>query len=739
VDASPTVFYAQPDGVRSLVRFEVTGIDAPAGRLRVFDRNRRLLGTAGVLRATDRMVGELWLDLQGPTSVVSELEAPGLRGPFRTAHRLSPGRRWTIHLITVADPAGLARSLNTLRPIHRAVQTSLYRTSSVVTNPLPVSSSIAALDHVPFLQMAERGLEVEREYAIPMGAAAYVPPGVYLPKTAAMVLGEIGVRVMVCESGGDTPYEWWELPGGSRTLVVSVPNGSTPEALGFQLSQNEMTGRVESWLSTTALLFSPDAAAGTAVVLNSDADALSGALASLASWNSRFAFPRIVVGNELALLEELESGAVSTPLAAPRAIHQPVAPGEANHAAVATMRAHAAEARTHDLTRVFCSAVSANGSDLKTMAAYIATAVPGTVVLNPSPYARSDLVRMSDGSERLATDVPGIGYAFFPDEGSGGEAGGWHSIGSTRSAQGELLRVTIDGATGAISSLVQTPDGREWVRPDSAGLNAVQEARLERVTTLRLGGVATRLLISRRVPRIGTITITVTLYDGLPWLDITNEAENTSHAEIRYEYHFNVDAPRVSWEIPAGSEETPAPVPVLEHLRWISIADHDGTLMFRGLEALQASVEADGTLISYSSGGVSRYRLTQLARYSSRDMPWVFGWDTEPMAVARARPNGMDLLPRFGSLITVEQVGVAVPGVRPAADGYGIIVYLQETLGVSRPVPVGPAVLRFRNAEKVDFLERYKEEIPVRADGVAQIPLPANGVVAVRLSGLELA
>jgi hypothetical protein len=74
VRAEPTVFRANPDGRQVLVRFYVTDVDALAGRLRVYDQRRRLLGTAGVIRSGNGLYGELWLPLGRETTVQSELE-----------------------------------------------------------------------------------------------------------------------------------------------------------------------------------------------------------------------------------------------------------------------------------------------------------------------------------------------------------------------------------------------------------------------------------------------------------------------------------------------------------------------------------------------------------------------------------------------------------------------------------------------------------------------------------------
>jgi len=572
-----------------------------------------------------------------------------------------------------------------------------------------------------------------------MGKAAFVPPGVHLPKTGALALAGTGIRVLAREQNDGEPYEWWHVPGASPMLVVSVPEGSTPKALGFDLTPNEMTSRVEYWLASAALRFAPEDTFGTAVVLNPDANQLlPTTLAAVSTWNSRYAYPRIVVGSDISLLEEMQSRQSNTTARAPVSIHQPRMATGADLAAIAHRCASSGAQRTRDLGRVLGSVVEIRASDFETVAAHVATAVAGTVVFNPSPYAHSDLVRMSDGSERLATNVPGLGYAFFPDDALTGEASAWETVSRTYSAEGEQFRVTIDRSSGAISSLAQIADGREWVRPESHGLNSIPGASLLRMTSMRLSGVATRLVLSRRAPNVGTFTTSVTVYDELPWLSIRNETESRRPQEISYRFELALHEPRVSWEIPAGYDEAAVPIPLLEHMRWIRIDDTDGALMLRGFDAPLASVDADGTLTSHAPTGITRYRISPLDRYSSQDMPWVFGWDTEPMEIVRAEPNGTDVLPRFGSLLSVEKVGVTVLGIAPAADGYGAIAYLQETLGVARAATVGPAVLRFRNAEIVDYVERYKEEVPLLPDGTIQVFLPANGVVAVRLSGLEL-
>jgi len=739
VNATTTVFFSHPAGERNLVRFEVTGIEAQAGRLRVFDRSRRLVGTAGVLRSGEGLYGELWLQLDGAATVVSELEAPGIRGPFRTTHRITPARRWTIHLLTIADPVVVRDTLDSLRPIHRAVQAEVIRKSAVTVNPISYSGDISALEHVPFLRLAERATVTEQEFAIPMGNAAYLPPGVHLPKTAAIALAELGVRVMIREQADSVPYEWWDAPGGGRLLVVSVPDGSTPSALGFDSTQNEMVARVENWLSSTALRFEPAEDSGTAVVLNSDLnDSLPNVLSTVEAWNSRFAYPRMVVRTEGTLFDDLQSTADQNAVGLPVSIGVPRPPAQRDLGALADLRESQSRERNEALAAVLSAVVAPGSTNIADVAACVDTAVAGTVVFNSSPFPRSELVRMSDGTDRLATNLPGLGYAFFPDRDVAGAPAGWAEAPTRLSAQGQAFRVTIDGDSGAIGSLTQIANGKAWTRPNSIGLNVLPDARLESVAVSRMDGIATRLTVSRFSPTLDSVISKITLYDDEPWLDISNEIPNAPGDDVEYRFGFQLSEPKVEWEIPAGSESAVAPVSPIEHLRWIRLLDGGESILIRGYQTPLASVDETGALTSFSPAGASRYRLAPMDRYSGQDAAWVFGWNSEPLLVARVEPNGTGLLPRYGPILAFEQAGICVVGLRPAADGFGVIAYLQETLGVSRDVAIRPGVLRFRYAEAVDYLERRREDINIRTDGTAHATVPAHGVVAVRLSGLEL-
>ena len=133
---------------------------------------------------------------------------------------------------------------------------------------------------------------------------------------------------------------------------------------------------------------------------------------------------------------------------------------------------------------------------IRGLAEHLDVALDGTLVLNPSPIPRTDLITMPDGSEQLATDIPALGYAYVLGRSS--TAPKPYAQLGTHSVFGQLLTVRLNPQTGAISSLYHRPNEREWVRFETPGLNAYKGAVLERVTRLRLPEIGMRLIAERR-------------------------------------------------------------------------------------------------------------------------------------------------------------------------------------------------------------------------------------------------
>jgi hypothetical protein len=152
-------------------------------------------------------------------------------------------------------------------------------------------------------------------------------------------------------------------------------------------------------------------------------------------------------------------------------------------------------------------------------------------------------------------------------------------------------------------------------------------------------------------------------------------------------------------------------------------------------------MDQDGGITSYGPSGESRFRLAVLpaGAFVFPDEPWRFGWRMEPAVVAPVPGTGGATLPTFGPLLVLDQTGMAVVGLQPAADGNGVIVYLQELSGRSRIATLGAGVIGFEDARQVDLVERdLGPPAMVMRNGVG-VMLPARGVAAVRLLGVTIA
>jgi hypothetical protein len=125
--------------------------------------------------------------------------------------------------------------------------------------------------------------------------------------------------------------------------------------------------------------------------------------------------------------------------------------------------------------------------------------------------------------------------------------------------------------------------------------------------------------------------------------------------------------------------------------------------------------------------------------WTSPEDPWLQGWSVEPFVTAPVPGTGRATLPSFGSLIAVDQPGIALLDLRRAAGEGGMTVVLQELLGASRDVTLGPGVLAFGGGRRLDFLDRDLGPLTPLPGGGVTLPVPAHGVVAARLTDIALA
>ncbi len=745
VEAEATVFYGHPNGQTTLVRFVARGFNVPAGRLRVYGPRRDQLGTAGMLRTGDVLYGELWLPLERRLSISTELEMPGRRGVIRHQHLLTPLPRWTIYWLTVADPEKLRVELGALDPWRRGVRARLYAAAGVRGNPLAGSVRSPTPDHLTALRLAVSARDLESDFGIPVSPLALAPSDDVLTPTTVAALAGAGVRVVALLESKDDPIGWLEPWRGFWIPVIAWPALRDPASLGFAARDVDMASRIERWLTADPGRAASASRANAALVVGDDTTSVTSFFQAVRRWNGRFAAPRIVIGAEAELFLRGQTGETPMRTGTARTAHRGNAASLGDLSAMRRERESMIEARAHALMAILTSVVpGASPRAFDALAHNVKSRFPGALVLNTSPFTRTDKVRFTDGRDEVVTDVPGLGFAFVidplrPADDRGPAPGQWVSDESDQTLiVSSRVRAALDRESGAISSLLDH-EGRQWVRPDSLGLNTVPHARLESAQQQVLPGVGSRLVVRRRLSDGGLLHSIYTVYEALPWLDIENDAiPSTPSRSLTYQFAFLLHtSATVSWEIPAAAHQLTAPVPYLLHLRWLQIAGGGRSVSFRGYDAPAAAVADDGTLTSYAAPGPSAYRLLLEGERSTPG--WRFGWNTEPLLTIPVAPGGTGRLPSTGSLFRIDQDDIAVLGAKPADHAMdGAIIFLQELSGAPRLVSIQPGLLRFREARRVDFIERDIGPVEGKlGDGIV-LRIGAYQVAAVRLSGLSL-
>jgi hypothetical protein len=743
VDAAATPLFAQPDGLRCLVRFYVSGLDAPAGRLRVFDARGRLLGTAGMLPAADgRLYGELWVALGALNGVRTELAAPGLHAPLVSWHAPHPAPRWTIYWTPLLQAATLDRSLQQLGPIPRSVLALVLHDAGARLNPLPATLPTATGD-VPFLRLVDPALRASRASDLRLATFAAAEATTLQEPTLAAVLAGSGVRRLVVLDSGQAGV--YRLTGWDGTPLVAVAPSPAADAerLGFFEGGRPMAQAVERFLvgaqpgdDTAPSPMVGTGTAASALVVGGAGDQLANATRAVKAWNAGYAYPRIVLGDATAYFDAVERHYGDRIAAWPTIKREPVSPPTLR-AATAAAAARAGERSRRATAMLDCLArlLPQAGTGLDAIARQFALPIPGTLVFNPAPYSRTDVVRLEDGADHVVTDLPALGYAYFPLGMSGG--GEWREMendGQPLTVQTPQFQVALDPGSGAIRSLISPSDGRDWVAEGLFGLNDLGGAGLVETTRWSLAGVGMRIEALRRSAEHGAIRSTVTLYDHLPWIDVTNDAEASGNAAVGYRFAFAISATDAEWEVPAGMGQGTAPLD-LAHLRWMRLMGARGSALLGSLDAAVAHVDETGLLTSFAPKGQARYRiaLAGAGALASRDDPWRFGWGLDPLLTAPVSGTGHGTLPSFGRLLVVDQPAIAIVGVQWAADGDGVIVYLQELSGQQRVATIGAGLIGWTGARLVDLVERDLGAPAMTMVNGASVVLRPNGVAALKL------
>jgi hypothetical protein len=269
VEAVPSLLHGHPDGQATLVRFTVTGVDAPAARLRVIGPGGRLMGTAGLVRRGDLLAGQLWIPLQSALSVRSDLETPVTRGVHRTTHRLTPTVRWTIHWLTLAEPGALRRRLAAAAPSGLEAEVERLTAAGVRINPWSAPPP-GGRDHLDLLRLVVPAHRLSAETGLALSGRALVPA----PERA-------------------DPFVTRALAAAGVAGTVQDEAAADPAALGLDAGRARMAPPVEAWLTT---LSPAPGDAPSVTVVGTDPDFALRAVQTVEEWNGLYAYPRIVVG-----------------------------------------------------------------------------------------------------------------------------------------------------------------------------------------------------------------------------------------------------------------------------------------------------------------------------------------------------------------------------------------------------------------------------------------------------------
>jgi hypothetical protein len=149
-------------------------------------------------------------------------------------------------------------------------------------------------------------------------------------------------------------------------------------------------------------------------------------------------------------------------------------------------------------------------------------------------------------------------------------------------------------------------------------------------------------------------------------------------------------------------------------------------------------VDAAGRLLLHA-GSTCRVRIGYHRGYLLADDPWRFGFGMRPLVAVRADGRGPRGLPTFGRMLDVADPTAAVLAVRPADDGVGVLVFLQDVGGPRRDVVIRPALLTFQGALLTDLAERDVQPAAEAPGGGVLVPIETGGYAAVRLVGVGLA
>jgi hypothetical protein len=343
-----------------------------------------------------------------------------------------------------------------------------------------------------------------------------------------------------------------------------------------------------------------------------------------------------------------------------------------------------------------------------------------------------------------ARDIPAVGYAVFSVvSGESSTPVKGKAVVNGNTMENAYYRITIDSATGGISSLVdketsleladksgpyplntyiyETPEGgRKAVNNMEQRANFVRAipSSAQCVPGMR-GPVATSLIVKSAPKMCSTLEQEVILYEGVKRVDLVNRLnkQETYDAEaVYFAFPFSVKGGSFRFEIADAdmapeAEQLPGTTRDWQTVQnWVEIAGPKASVVWSPIEApliqfgdintgkwLKTLDLANTSLYSYAmnnywttnfkaaQGGKIdlRYALTSRAGGPDRTASSRFGWEVHAPLVAAwvpARNEGPIEKPE-GSFFSVDAPNVIIQAVKRAEDGTGIVIRLREIAG----------------------------------------------------------
>src|SRR6266550_3917429 len=366
IEARPTALFQQPEGRKNLVRITVSGLNAPAARARVTDRHGALVGTAGLLPASQgpALSGEVWVPLSEPADFQFDVEV-GRDRAARRRLRLTPAKRWTVYWLSSIHTdvgytdlqeraleihrknldAALAWTL-THRDFHFTAECAL-QVLSFLENRSPEAGDALVqaiqggrigwqalfanmltgiLDHDTYARLVWPAGKLARERGLTFLSAQITDvPG--QPLTFPLLLAASGVKYLASGPNPEraapllpagpatdgTAYPqlyYWEGPDGSRVLHWRAHHYGDGTRFGFDIGPDEMGHRLSDWFLNQPAFLAQNWPYDAALLYGADwhdnALMKEAMVANVQEFGRRFTWPRIIPGRTEDFFRDVE-------------------------------------------------------------------------------------------------------------------------------------------------------------------------------------------------------------------------------------------------------------------------------------------------------------------------------------------------------------------------------------------------------------------------------------------------